>query len=221
MCVNSAKPQESDAKMNEAHISESEFVVTGGHPPEVLDPFEEILDQMSASIASARVTLRTLSVAARRDAGSDPLGAKPIAKRIRVIAFIPNQGGSRDVPHDGLSVRDVCFIARTEKERGGCAATIDDRVNLGIEPSFGSPQSLMFPASRGIRGTAVGFDVGGVDEVFSFSERRTNDLPQNFPEPLLAPSSVVLVDRIPASLRSIDCPPFTALAKHDENASQD
>ena len=118
-------------------------------------------------------------------------------------------------------MRDVCFISRTEKERGGSAATINHRVNLGIEPSFGSPQSLMFSASRGIRGTAVGFDVGGVDEVFSFSERRTNNLLQDFPEPLLAPSSVVLVDRIPASLRSINRPPFTTLAKHDENASQD
>ena len=207
--------------MNKAHVSDGEFVVTSGDPSEVLDPFEEVLDQMSASIASPGVRLRTLSVAARWDAGSDSLPAKPMAKVVRVIAFISDKEGSRDVMHDALSVRDVCIIPRTEKKRDGSAATIDDRVNLGIKPSFGSPKSLMVPASGGVGGTAVCFDVRGVDEMLSISGRRGNDLPKHFPEPFLTPSSIVLVDRIPVRLWSIDRSPFTTLAKHDENASQD
>jgi len=206
--------------MNEAHVGDGEFVVTSGDPSEVLDPFEEVLDQMSASIASPGVMLRTLSVAARWDARGDSSPPKPIAKLVRVIAFIPDKEGCRDVIHDRLSVRDIGIIARTEKKRDGSAATIDHGVNLSIESSFGSPKRLMFPASGGVSGAAVGFGVSGVNEVLSLLRRRTNNLPQDFPEPLVTPSSVVLVDRIPVRLCSIYRPPFTTLAKNDENASQ-
>src|SRR5688572_22489670 len=93
-------------------------------------------------------------------------------------------------------------------------------MNFGIPPTFCHADGLCFPASGWIQPALMHLHMARVD-IHGVSLKRWRDkFPELLPQLVAAPATIVLIDRIPARLRTIDRPPGAALTQHKKNTSQ-
>ena len=92
----------------------SEFVVARSDAAEVLDPLEEVFDEVALAITRFAVASLLVAVGARRDAGLDAALQEPLAEGIAILTLVRHEHRGGDFLRHCFRVGDVRLIACTE-----------------------------------------------------------------------------------------------------------
>src|SRR5262245_47776979 len=145
----------------------SEFVVTRSDPPEILEPAEAALDDVTALVGALVEAMESYSVGLVRDDGCctaiDDVGAKVVA----IVTLVGNEGAhGRSKRKKGRSRSDIGVLTGSQMKCAGSAFRIAQRVDLrGASAARATDRLFMLPPFPPLAERCALIEVESIDKV--------------------------------------------------------
>lgn len=212
MFVNSHDGNKSGGKANEAEEGFGKFVVTGGYAPEVFDALKEVFHQMPFAITALAIRAVMFAVRARRDTRLDATLQQAFTEGIAIITFVGHEHGRGEFCDEGFCMGDIRLIGRAQEQPNWPPRLIDDGMDFCVQAALGAPHGLGMLTPTRIAGTAMHFDVRGIQEAAGTFQRCLDLAEELGPDALASPPEVILIDAVPGCSRSMNRPPLATLS---------
>ncbi len=215
-----SEPIYDGGEMDEAEEGAGELFVTSADAALGFDAAKEVLNVMTTLVVSAMEARRMPPTAFWRDAATGSLGVQSGAKDVGVKALV---GHDPAVSHAGQHRKDgvlIVLLAGRETNRQGPPAGIDNRRELGVQPTFGPAHRLRSLAAPRIGSVLMQFDVRAVQvPQFAFSACG-QDREHPSEQPAVTPAAVTRIDRTPRSVTRRQIPPRHARAQDKKHGTE-
>ncbi len=119
-----------------------ELVVAGGESAVLLEIAEEPLDEIALAVQDEVGLARLTAIGFGRDDGLDATLLQRSDQRIGVITLVGEESLRLDLIEQRHRLCDVGRLPRRERQRHGIAEGIDDRMDLGRQPTARSADGL-------------------------------------------------------------------------------
>ena len=134
--MSSIEPDDGRGEVDCCQEIDGAFVVACSDGAELLEPGEEVLDEVAGLVEFRVVRARVLAVGFGWD--DDTLAG--LLKRqdhsfVGVEAFIADQNVSLDLRQEDIRAIEIAGLTGRQSEAGGIAQGVDGRIDLGAQPS--------------------------------------------------------------------------------------
>jgi len=129
--------------MDRPGITRVGFVVAGGDAPELLDPLEEILDEMPPFVHLGVVWDRCLAIGLGRDDGNGATRLERCAQGVVVERLVAEESAKIEAGDQRLDPDAVVTLAGKQDEARHIAERIDQRDNLGGQAAARAADGLI------------------------------------------------------------------------------
>ena len=130
--------------MDESQERRSELVVSGGDPPELLQPVEEPFHVIALAIDGLGPAEALLPVGFVGNIGDCTLGSNMCSNEISIIALVGDDDGTRVEPvEQRRGSRDVVIVAGRNQEPDRAAFRVDAGMDFRCEPAPASAHTTI------------------------------------------------------------------------------
>ena len=130
--------------MNSGDEVPSEFVVSSGDAPEILDPAEAAFDDVASSVGSFVEAMDANAIGFVGDYGLGAALDDLCPQIVAVVALVGKQSAHLRCERQNVGrSRDVGILARRQMKNHGPAKRIAQRMNLGRAPAVGTADRLV------------------------------------------------------------------------------
>ena len=122
-----------EAKVQKSYETSREFFTASENASIPLDIVDESFDHVAFSVADSVIVSWLLAIAAGRDVHLYLLGCEQLSHRVRIVAFVGNNGVIIERGEPGLSLRHITAFTPSQDELEGKAQGIDEGMDLATE----------------------------------------------------------------------------------------
>jgi len=119
--------------MQESHETSCEFFIASENASTPLDSVDETFDDVAFSVADAVIVAWLLAIAAERDDHLYLLGCELLSQRVRIVAFVGNNGIKIERGEQGFNLGHIMAFTPSQDELEGKAQGIDEEMDLAAE----------------------------------------------------------------------------------------
>jgi len=127
------EPAQSRSKVQESDETTCEFVIASESASTPLDSVDETFDDVAFSVADAVIVPWLLAIAAERDDHLYLLGCEQLSQRVRIVAFVGNNGVKIERGEQRFSLGHIMALTPGQDELEGKAQGFDEEMVLAAE----------------------------------------------------------------------------------------
>ncbi len=119
--------------MQESDETTCEFFIASGNASTPLEFVDETFDDVAFSVADAVIVPWLPAIAAGRDDHLYMLGCEQLSQRVRIVAFVGNNGVIIERGEQRFSLGHIMALTPGQDELEGKAQGIDEEMDLAAE----------------------------------------------------------------------------------------
>ena len=127
------EPEQCRRKVQECHESACQFVIASENAAIPLDFVDETFDDVAFSVADSVIVPWLLAIAVGRDDRFYLLSCEQLSQRVRIVAFIGNNGVKMERGEQRFSLGHIMAFTTGQDELEGQAKGIDEEMDLAAE----------------------------------------------------------------------------------------